>query len=342
MIIEGLRIQDWAHISRLGTPALVRVKPFYIVFHGDTDFSHEHYGVHLGQEDHLTFIGDSNKVFWGDFLDCRRGSPTFGNRQTLQLRCSTTQTLIVPPGVAHAFRNIHGVFTLNNYELFLPPVELLTSGEFQWDVESDVLNVPLTCSTQDVPRLEPNSEAASDLLFEIIASSHRAALINRHVSYPIVQEMPTADRGHVRIRFTPRHSELKMARLEGMWEELSSKIQGGKLHRHLRVMSGDDSGVLILPYFASSVYVITSPFKSLRNAIDMPNEEIFVTFFSNKDIELCIFEEDINSTALHISGNGLFEFEVDDRNDVEIRNGGCYAIVRVGAAETSISAEHRA
>ncbi|MBM3332056.1 dTDP-4-dehydrorhamnose 3,5-epimerase [candidate division WOR-3 bacterium] len=59
---------------------------------------------HADQTDFFAFTGpaDFEVTIW----DNRTGSPTFGRRETLVLGASRPATLIVPPGVVHAYRNI--------------------------------------------------------------------------------------------------------------------------------------------------------------------------------------------------------------------------------------------
>jgi dTDP-4-dehydrorhamnose 3,5-epimerase len=59
---------------------------------------------HREQTDFFAFVGPSDFeiVLW----DNRPGLPTFGRRETLVLGASRPATLIVPPGVVHAYRNV--------------------------------------------------------------------------------------------------------------------------------------------------------------------------------------------------------------------------------------------
>ena len=78
--IDGLRWEANWRASNGGTSYVIpfpTMRPFNIVFHGDRKFDYGHYGIHLGQEDNLTFLGSSDALIVGYFIDCRRGSPTF-------------------------------------------------------------------------------------------------------------------------------------------------------------------------------------------------------------------------------------------------------------------------
>jgi len=59
---------------------------------------------HRDQTDLLAFAGPSD--FEVTLWDNRTGSPTFGRRETFVLGASYPATLIVPPGIVHAYRNV--------------------------------------------------------------------------------------------------------------------------------------------------------------------------------------------------------------------------------------------
>jgi dTDP-4-dehydrorhamnose 3,5-epimerase len=59
---------------------------------------------HQDQTDFFAFVGPSD--FEVTLWDNRQGSSTFGLRQQLVLGASRPATLIVPPGVVHAYRNV--------------------------------------------------------------------------------------------------------------------------------------------------------------------------------------------------------------------------------------------
>jgi dTDP-4-dehydrorhamnose 3,5-epimerase len=59
---------------------------------------------HLEQSDYFCFIGPGNfKVY---LWDARKDSPTFGTRQIIFSGIDSPLSLVVPPGVVHAYKNI--------------------------------------------------------------------------------------------------------------------------------------------------------------------------------------------------------------------------------------------
>ena len=62
---------------------------------------------HREQTDYFAFLGpgDFKLYLW----DARPGAATFGHRMTLLVGESNPQTVIVPPGVVHAYKNVSPV-----------------------------------------------------------------------------------------------------------------------------------------------------------------------------------------------------------------------------------------
>lgn len=59
---------------------------------------------HVEQTDYFCFIGPGNfKVY---LWDARKDSPTFGTRQIIYAGVDSPLSLIVPPGVVHAYKNV--------------------------------------------------------------------------------------------------------------------------------------------------------------------------------------------------------------------------------------------
>jgi dTDP-4-dehydrorhamnose 3,5-epimerase len=59
---------------------------------------------HVEQSDYFCFIGPANfKVY---LWDARKDSPTYGTRQSLFCGADSPLSLLVPPGVVHAYKNV--------------------------------------------------------------------------------------------------------------------------------------------------------------------------------------------------------------------------------------------
>ena len=109
--ILGLRWEENKRIDN-GTDSFVvpfpSTRPVNLVFHGEEPFEYGHYGIHLGQEDQLTFLGNSDQEITAYFIDCRDSSSTLHQRFVTQLTPNSGRRLCIPPGVAHAFDGLEG------------------------------------------------------------------------------------------------------------------------------------------------------------------------------------------------------------------------------------------
>jgi dTDP-4-dehydrorhamnose 3,5-epimerase len=59
---------------------------------------------HVDQTDYFAFIGPGEFMLY--LWDARRDSPTYGHRMKMVVGASNQQSVIVPPGVVHAYRNV--------------------------------------------------------------------------------------------------------------------------------------------------------------------------------------------------------------------------------------------
>lgn len=245
---ENWRIENGQDSYVIPFPTL---NPANIVFHGEEKFDYGHYGIHLGQEDRLTFLGAANQVITAYFIDCRRGSPTLHQRIKLEFHPNSGRTLCIPPGVAHAFDGLETVFTINNYRLFLPDPEEWAAGNTDWNLENDVINIPMDITDADLPILRPNEHEASELFYQIIASHQRATIPEIQYVYPFTEDV-TLDNGQsVRLLFRQKQKQ-SLAIPE--WKAIEG-IDGVGWQKHLLLPSGEHSGFIPL-LDARTFYVV--------------------------------------------------------------------------------------
>jgi dTDP-4-dehydrorhamnose 3,5-epimerase-like enzyme len=152
--------------------------PFYIVDHGVSEYNFNSYGLHKGQEDNLIFLGDPQKKIQAEFVDFRAGSPTLHKKVKLQLTPLSSQKLIIPQGVAHAFWGLEGVFTLNRPRLFLSNRETYVPAHdtHDWPVEN-----------HNYPTMQCNTILAQDDYYEYMKKRQKNAF-----SKDIKQSTPTS------------------------------------------------------------------------------------------------------------------------------------------------------
>ena len=219
------------------------MNPVNLVFHGESRFDYGHFGIHLGQEDRLTFLGAHDHKITAHFIDCRQNSPTFHHRVTEQFYPTSRKQLCVPPGVAHAFDGLEGIFTLNNYLLFLPEPEKWILGETEWNIENDVINIPTDISDRQLPGFAPNNWEASEFYYSLIAEHQRNTIPLLMHEYPYTEDVILDTGESVRLVF---RKELGKGRtFVEEWETIHDIIGAG-WKRHLTVWSGEQSGFVPL------------------------------------------------------------------------------------------------
>lgn len=208
--------------------------PVNIVYHGERKFKYGQYGIHLGQQDVLTFLGSAKKRILAKFIDCRIGSPTFKHKQEFYITPSSAKTLVIPPGVAHTFHNLEYVYTLNSYKILLPTLEQICCGEVHWTPESDIINIPEDIELDDITGYLPMSEEASDLVYHQIGKFQFENL-NMHRYQHAETRKFTLDNGEViNVRVREENHErsksvLPESKIEGVvFQELPSIKTGAE------------------------------------------------------------------------------------------------------------------
>lgn len=218
------------------------IRPVNIVFHGEEKFDYAQYGIHLGQEDNLTFLGPSTQIITGQFIDCRRNSPTLHKRVTAQWNPTSQRFLRIPPGVAHAFDSLENIFTINAYKQYLPDPNVWLAGQTAWNAGSDVVNFEMDVTDDLLPIVEPNQNEASDVFYQLIAENQRNTLPDLNHEYPTTNDVALDDGTEVRLMFKKISSASSSI---PEWEPIAG-IDGAGWVRHLLIPSGDKSGYVPL------------------------------------------------------------------------------------------------
>ena len=246
MNIEGLEWRDNWRVEN-GPDSFVvpfpRLRSAQLVFHGTSEFSYRQYGVHLGQDDILTFLGPSTQTITGHFIDCREGSPTFGQRDDFEFSPSSARALVIPRGVGHDFDGLENVFTLNTYELYLPALDDWATSD--WKPKGDVINVRSDVDPDSVPAFVPNPLPAGDKWYGLVALQQRVMIPLLSHEYPVTKDVHFEDGEAHRIALLKRST--KKDRPE--WEPIAG-IDGLGWVNLPYVSSGPESGFvpLLEPY----------------------------------------------------------------------------------------------
>ena len=243
--IEGLH---WTRNFEIANGEDSRVIPFpttspiHIVFHGDTTFSHGHFGYHTGLIDRLTFLGPKEQVCRGHFRDCRLDSPTLGAEWHEDFYPNPSRMLVIPNGVAHHFEGLENVFTINSYEVMMPPPEVLVTDQNPWKTGADIVNFPIDAPDSEIPWVTPNKFKASKNFYRILRDYQRKTLRDNAYEYPITRDFNTLDQGVVRLAL---RQPIEAHLLPAKWEAID-EIEGLGWHAHYLVLGNDGTGYAAL------------------------------------------------------------------------------------------------
>ncbi len=143
--------------------------PYYVVSHGNKKYNFTSYGVHLGQEDHLIFLGKKKKIR-AKFVDFRKNSPTLHKKVEIDIEIAPDKKLIIPPGIAHAFNGLENVYTLNRSKILLSDTkEYIPSNDtYDWDIKNE-----------NYPIYQPNDKLADDEYYELLAEVQSKELYSK-------------------------------------------------------------------------------------------------------------------------------------------------------------------
>ncbi|MFI8365144.1 hypothetical protein ACIGD1_33955 [Streptomyces sp. NPDC085612] len=114
--LPGARLETTNVTESDGTNGVVRVTRIsegpgitdYVTH--EKDFAYSAFGIHVGQDDRLTFFGEGQRIAV-HLIDCREDSPQLGDEITIEMAVSPHRVLIIPKGVAHTLDGLGGVVT---------------------------------------------------------------------------------------------------------------------------------------------------------------------------------------------------------------------------------------
>jgi dTDP-4-dehydrorhamnose 3,5-epimerase-like enzyme len=135
-------------------------RPKHLIDHGESSYTHDAYGIHLGGDDHLLFVGPSWCRAVCELVDLREDSPTLHQSVRFEFCADPLQTLVVPRGVAHRFEHLEGIYTINQPLTFLPEDDSYEPGY-------DVIDWPL--ARRPFPVLKINKVPAVSEFYEDLA-----------------------------------------------------------------------------------------------------------------------------------------------------------------------------
>ncbi len=148
-----------------------------ILFYSE-DIHESWYGVHIGQIDRITFLGDLDNTIRGTFLDCRFNSPTLHQKIELTFKPDPTKHLYISPGIAHAFSGLKNITVRNESIWFMAennPDYDLANDTFTFRIDEDPSNFPcLVINRLPIP---------DEVLHYILSEQQQAIREGRHRSF---------------------------------------------------------------------------------------------------------------------------------------------------------------
>lgn len=116
----------------------------------ESGFHYSTYGIHVGQDDRLTFMGGAGKKIQGYFVDCREKSSTFHQIVRLRFSSSFNRRLVIPRGVAHTFDYLEGVVTRDE------PIWYVDCDNPAWNIDNDLVSISRDSRLDDFPSVRVN------------------------------------------------------------------------------------------------------------------------------------------------------------------------------------------
>lgn len=225
--IDGLRFEQnivreldedvgWFSHKVLSSPGPL-VSDF--VTHGPK-FKYTTYGIHIGQEDRLTFFGHDLQYIEGHFIDCREESPTRSMRISYRFSPSMYRRLVIPRGVAHTFDGLEGVVTRDE------PIWYASEDNPHWNVNNDLVSV-LRSKPESAPIVDVCKYRFSDDLHNFMTRLSQSVL-EKPKSY------------HTRFRLNVDGAEQYVMFQENTWNNEGRALQP-------LLEAGGDTPIRIIP-----------------------------------------------------------------------------------------------
>jgi len=136
-------------------------------------FAYGTYGIHVGQDDRLTFFGDGQPID-AYLIDCRANSPTLGSEIAISFRASPYRVLVIPAGVAHTFDGLSGVVTRDE------PVWYADNNP-DWDPDNDLISFPRDALT--APVVQVNTRKLPVAAHLLVSKMSQVANGANHAAY---------------------------------------------------------------------------------------------------------------------------------------------------------------
>lgn len=203
-------------------------------------FAYGTYGIHVGQEDRLTFFGDVEGKITGYFVDCRADSPARRTKVLIEFSPSLARRLIVPQGVAHTFDGLEFVVTRDE------PIWYMDEGNPDYNIDNDLVSVPREAPLEDFPLVRVNQRRLSDEGHRLF-SRFQQRVLNSPVGYSQREKVTVAGES----RYILLSHKTWTDRFEAEFADLladSSPIQGVEVRKNAFALTGPNSYTVVPSY----------------------------------------------------------------------------------------------
>ena len=283
----------------------------------EPNFNYSTYGIHVGQDDRLTFMGDNGKKIEGLFVDCRADSPHL--HQIVQIRFSPSlfRHLIIPRGVAHTFDNLEYIVTRDE------PVWHSDQGNAAWNLDNDLVSVPRTTKLEEFPVVKANRYRLPDeahrflsKISQSLLESPKAYLARYPVSISGVEKY---------VMFEPRAwSDDARSVAEKL---LTDDTCGVRIKRNRYALTGAGSYTLV-PNTASCVSDVlvlpaSVPGRPLQYYWHARTRKIY-TFLNNHSSKITLNLIDLRSDSATYGQHKSLQIICDPRTSLHIEQGIAY------------------
>lgn len=143
----------------------------------EEQFQYSTYGIHIGQDDRLTFMGENGKRIHGYFVDCRKNSPTLHNMVAIDFAPNLHRRLIIPRGVAHTFDHLEHIVTRDE------PVWHADENNPAWNVDNDLVAVFRNTELSEFPIIRVNKHRLPDEAHLFMSRLSQSLLLESSKSY---------------------------------------------------------------------------------------------------------------------------------------------------------------
>jgi hypothetical protein len=284
----------------------------------EREFRYGTYGIHVGQDDRLTFMGSGLPPIIGHFVDCREGSPTCGAAVSVEFAPSTERRLIIPRGVAHTFDNLACIVTRDE------PVWYADTNNPSWNVDNDLISFSRDTPLDRAPRVRGNRLLLTDKAHCFMSRMSQTLLANP-VAYLNRFEVELAGAKRY-IAVEPKSWVDDERELQPTLERRIS-IAGVGFRKNRYALTGRRSWTVVpnTDSCVADVLVLEPSAPSDRYFCHARTQKIYTVLSAEgTEVELSLFDARARSAT-----NGLHEhvrFAADPRVHIVIPNGVAYRI----------------